>query len=69
MTGVIIAGCGDVGRRLAVRFAERHMPLWGFVQTSMSLAYLRELSMEAVQIDLDRSGALSWPEWMSDRKM
>ncbi|WP_205688755.1 SDR family oxidoreductase [Candidatus Macondimonas diazotrophica] len=66
MTGVIIAGCGDVGRRLAVRFAERHMPLWGFVQTSMSLAYLRELSMEAVQIDLDRSGALSWPEWMSD---
>lgn len=65
MTGVMIVGCGDIGQRIAALFAERRTPLWGLVQTAASLQHLRALPMEAVQVDLDRSGAITWPTWMA----
>jgi len=65
MTGVMIVGCGDIGRRIAALFTERRTPLWGLVQTTASLQRLRDLSMEAVQADLDRPGAIIWPAWMA----
>ena len=56
MTQVMIAGCGDVGQRLAARLAEHHARLWALVQRTASLERLRDLSVEAVAVDLDRSG-------------
>ena len=45
MTQVMIAGCGDVGQRLAARLAEHHARLWALVQRTASLERLRDLSL------------------------
>lgn len=66
MTQVMIAGCGDVGQRLAARLAEHHARLWALVQRTTSLERLRDLPLEAVAVDLDRSGAIAWPDWAGD---
>ena len=65
MTGVMIIGCGDIGRRVAAVFASRGIPLWGLVQTATSAQGLRERSMEAAQADLDRPNTILWPDWMA----
>ncbi len=52
MNAVLIIGCGDIGRRVAL--ALQPAPIAGVVSTSDSARRLRALGIEPLQLDLDR---------------
>ena len=51
MNAVLIIGCGDIGRRVAL--ALQPLPVAGVVSTSDSARRLRALGVEPLQLDLD----------------
>jgi nucleoside-diphosphate-sugar epimerase len=51
MNAVLIIGCGDIGRRVAL--ALRPAPVTGVVSTIDSVGRLQSLGVEALQMDLD----------------
>jgi nucleoside-diphosphate-sugar epimerase len=50
---VFIAGCGDVGQRLAALCRARGLPVTGLVSSTASAAALRDKAMTALSCDLD----------------
>jgi len=50
---VLIAGCGYVGQRLALRLQE-HFEVTGLVRSSQRVAELGQVGIRAIAIDLDR---------------
>lgn len=50
---VYIAGCGDIGRRVARRWQAKGLPVTGLVNSTSSLNTLKERKVKAVQVDLD----------------
>jgi nucleoside-diphosphate-sugar epimerase len=53
MNAVLIIGCGDIGRRVAL--ALQPTPVAGVVSTTASATRLQVLGIEAIQLDLDRA--------------
>ncbi len=53
-TGIVIAGCGDIGRRLAHLWMEEGYPVTGIVKSGASASRLKDLGIQPVQTDLDR---------------
>ncbi|MES9943944.1 MAG: SDR family oxidoreductase [Candidatus Thiodiazotropha sp.] len=52
--GVTIVGCGDIGTRVALAYRDEGVDVAGWVRTQQSAEKLRDVAIEAVQIDLDR---------------
>jgi nucleoside-diphosphate-sugar epimerase len=50
---VLIIGCGDIGRRVALASLAAGVPATGMVRSPESAAQLRELGIPALQADLD----------------
>ena len=50
---VLIAGCGYIGRRLAVLLHDQGYRVTGLVRTDVSMEKLRAIGVQAIRIDLD----------------
>jgi nucleoside-diphosphate-sugar epimerase len=57
MNAVLVAGCGDIGRRVAARYRARGIAVTGLVSSPESAAQLRQAGLAAWQADLDRPQA------------
>jgi nucleoside-diphosphate-sugar epimerase len=54
MNAVLILGCGDIGRRVAHTCRAAGARVTGLVRSAQSATQLRELGVEALQVDLDQ---------------
>ncbi|MES9853641.1 MAG: SDR family oxidoreductase [Candidatus Thiodiazotropha sp. L084R] len=52
--GVTIAGCGDIGTRLALMYRKADVDVRGWIRSSESVERLRSLDIAASQVDLDQ---------------
>lgn len=58
MNAVFIAGCGDIGERVASLYRERGVPVSGLARSEASAERLREAGIDAVRGDLERRDSL-----------
>lgn len=65
MQRVIIVGCGDIGRRVAVLWHARGATVIGIVRHAAKAAELRAIGIEVVRADLDRPETLKQIDFSS----
>jgi len=53
VTGVLIVGCGDIGRRVAALYQSAGVPVTGLVRSAESAAALAAAGIEPLRCDLD----------------
>ncbi|HHI93066.1 MAG TPA: SDR family oxidoreductase [Gammaproteobacteria bacterium] len=61
MKSVFIAGCGDIGERIAGLCCEKKVPVAGLVRSVESIKRLQQADIEPVQVDLATGGLSALP--------
>ncbi len=54
---IFIFGCGDIGRRVALQWRQKKLPVIGLVRSQMSADRLHQQGIQALILDLDQSPA------------